>query len=190
MGLKKWLTAIEAPIKEFSSRDTFAKTFGRKVFLSWSVRRKLRAICNTRLAWSLLPVWMLFSWGVPFGDAATTRNWNVTTYKDWLTQEKASLGVIIDWSVLLVSSNALVKCLVFHPFKTVPCFRVFMLGWHQFFFTFLPSTSLIFFALFSIEQMKQENNLVVVPIWRAYKFQAFSLQLLNCCSFRQTSGNR
>ena len=60
-------------------------------------------------------------------------------------------------------------------------------GWHQSFFTPFRCTFLIFFALFYIEQMKPVNNLagspiVDVTIWRAYKFQAFSLQLLNCCS--------
>lgn len=43
-------------------------------------------------------------------------------------------------------------------------------------------------SLFYIEQMKPANNLigrliVVVTIWRTYKFQAFFLQLPNCCSF-------
>ena len=43
-----------------------------------------------------------------------------------------------------------------------------------------------FLSLFCIEQMKPANNLIgrlIVVVWRAYKFQAFFLQLPNCCSF-------
>ena len=69
IGLKKWLTAIEAPIKDLPVCDTLAKTMGLKVFLLESLLKWSFAAVITRLAWSVLPL--------SLRSSIMSLNWNI-----------------------------------------------------------------------------------------------------------------
>ena len=87
IGLKKWLTAIEAPIKDLPVCDTLAKTMGLKVFLLESLLRWSFAASITRLAWSVLPL--------SLRSSIKSLNWNINRNKEPLTVTFLSAGTVI-----------------------------------------------------------------------------------------------
>ena len=87
IGLKKWLTAIEAPIKDLPVCDTLAKTMGLKVFLLESLLKWSFAAVITRLAWSVLPL--------SLRSSIMSLNWNINRNKEPLTVTFLSASTVI-----------------------------------------------------------------------------------------------
>ena len=87
IGLKKWLTAIEAPIKDLPVCDTLAKTMGLKVFLLESLLKWYFAAVITRLAWSVLPL--------SLRSSIMSLNWNLNRNKEPLTVTFLSASTVI-----------------------------------------------------------------------------------------------